>query len=178
MATYVYSSCNPITTGCYLYTNACLTTAASTGKYSNGTNCYDVTSGGYVSAVYTCPSNLYINMQGPSSADYASSPGTAFVTGVQVVSQTINTYNSSSYFTTVASNLSISCTCYGMTNTVTSTFYINSGNSCSSGNSFYGFDSYETIDGYGVDVNGISPAEDNYYIYNSGSGFRDSYYYC
>ena len=59
MASYVYSSCSPITTGCYLYTDACLTTAASTGRYSNGTDCYTVTTGGYVSAVESCGGSSY-----------------------------------------------------------------------------------------------------------------------
>jgi len=54
MPSYVYSDCNPITTGCYLYTDACLTTGAATGRYSDGTDCYTVTSGGYVSAVASC----------------------------------------------------------------------------------------------------------------------------
>lgn len=54
MATYVYSSCNPIIPGCYLYTDACLTTAASTGTYSDGTNCFTVTTGGYISSTGSC----------------------------------------------------------------------------------------------------------------------------
>ncbi len=58
-ASYVYSSCNPITTGCYLYTDACLGTAASTGYYSDGTDCFTVTSGGYVSAVASCSATSY-----------------------------------------------------------------------------------------------------------------------
>jgi len=54
MPSYVYSDCNPITTTCYLYTDACLTTAAPSGRYSDGTDCFTVTSGGYVSAVESC----------------------------------------------------------------------------------------------------------------------------
>jgi len=54
MASYVYSSCNPITTGCYLYTNACLTTAASSGRYSDGTDCFTVDGTGYVTGVASC----------------------------------------------------------------------------------------------------------------------------
>jgi hypothetical protein len=59
MPSYVYSSCNPITTGCYLYTDVCLTTAASTGAYSDGTDCFTVTSGGYVSSVESCSPPTY-----------------------------------------------------------------------------------------------------------------------
>lgn len=49
-ASYVYSSCNPITVGCYLFTDACLGTPAASGKYSDSVNCFTVTSGGYVSS--------------------------------------------------------------------------------------------------------------------------------
>jgi hypothetical protein len=54
MPSYVYSDCNPITTGCYLYTNACLTTAASSGRYSDGTDCFTVDGTGYVTGVASC----------------------------------------------------------------------------------------------------------------------------
>jgi hypothetical protein len=78
MPSYVYSSCNPITTGCYLYTDVCLTTAASTGAYSDGTDCFTVTSGGYVSSVESCsppPSYNYYTFTpcgGGSGTDYRS----------------------------------------------------------------------------------------------------------
>lgn len=55
MAGTVYSNCSSITTGCYLYTNTCLTSPVSNGYYSNGTDCYTVTGGsGYISSVSSC----------------------------------------------------------------------------------------------------------------------------
>ena len=59
MPSYVYSSCNPITTGCYLYTDACLSTPAASGRYSDGTDCFTVNSSGYVTAVAACSPSYY-----------------------------------------------------------------------------------------------------------------------
>jgi len=41
----IYSSCSPLTVGCFLYTNSNLTITASDGAYYDGTNCWNVTSG-------------------------------------------------------------------------------------------------------------------------------------
>jgi hypothetical protein len=59
MPSYIYSNNYPITIGSYFYTDVCLTTSASTGAYSDGTNCFTVTSGGYVSAVDSCSGPSY-----------------------------------------------------------------------------------------------------------------------
>jgi hypothetical protein len=170
-ASYVYSSCNPVTTGCYLYTDPCLGTAASNGYYSDGTNCFTVTSGGYVSSVYNI--NVYININGPSSADGSGETGSG---NVQVVSQNTTSYFSNSNFVNVTSTLTIEAVCYGATNTVYDTNTILNGNHCSTDFLFTGLDSNETIDGYGIVS--ISPTSDSSYIYNIGVGFRDSTYTC
>lgn len=176
MASYVYSSCNPITTGCYLYTNACLTTAASNGYYSDGSNCYTVSYGtGYVSAVASCTTPVYININGPSSADGSGETGSG---NVQVVSQDTVSFYDTSHYVNVTSTLTIEAVCYASTTTPypTDTYYIYNGGHCQTAFLFAGMDPYETIDGYGI--NSISPSSDSNHTYNIGNGFRDSTYYC
>jgi hypothetical protein len=50
----IFSNCSSISVGCYMYSNESLTLPVNAGYYSNGTYCYTVTSGGYVSAVTNC----------------------------------------------------------------------------------------------------------------------------
>lgn len=59
MAANYYSNCSTITTGCYLYNNTCLTSPASSGFYSDGSNCFTISSGGYISSVTACPTGVY-----------------------------------------------------------------------------------------------------------------------
>ena len=62
-----YSNCSPIIAGCYLYNDIYKTSPVTSGYYSDETNCYTVTSGGYVSSVATC-CRLYLTI----SATYAN----------------------------------------------------------------------------------------------------------
>lgn len=73
MPSYIYSNNYPITTGSYFYTDVCLTTAASTGAYSDGTNCFTVTSGGYVSSVASCYDNYNADRYDCSGCGFISS---------------------------------------------------------------------------------------------------------
>lgn len=57
-ATY-YSNCSSLTTGCYLYTNTCLTSPVSNGYYSDGSSCYTISGGGYISSVSSCSVTYY-----------------------------------------------------------------------------------------------------------------------
>lgn len=57
MAQNVFSSCGTITVGCFLYTDAGLTTPAANGIYSDGTTAFTVTGGaGEVTASAACGS--------------------------------------------------------------------------------------------------------------------------
>lgn len=67
MGNVTYSNCSPIIAGCYLYNDIYKTSPVTSGYYSDETNCYTVTSGGYVSSVATC-CRLYLTI----SATYAN----------------------------------------------------------------------------------------------------------
>lgn len=65
MAQTIYTNCSTITTGCFLYTDAGLTTPAGNGKYSNGINCYTVTGGaGEVTSTVPCQPVAEITVYG------------------------------------------------------------------------------------------------------------------
>lgn len=60
MATFYFSNCTTITTGCYIYNDIYKTSPVNNGYYSDGTNCYDVQWGnGYVNSVSTCTPPTY-----------------------------------------------------------------------------------------------------------------------
>lgn len=61
MGNVTYSNCSPIIAGCYLYNDIYKTSPVTSGYYSDETNCYTVTSGGYVSSVATC-CRLYLTI--------------------------------------------------------------------------------------------------------------------
>jgi hypothetical protein len=54
MPSYIYSDNYPITIGSYFYTNVCLTTAAPSGRYSDGTDCFTVDGTGNVTDIASC----------------------------------------------------------------------------------------------------------------------------
>lgn len=56
MSLNVYTNCSPIALGCFLYTDAGLTTPVSDGVYSNGLGTFTVSGGaGEITAQGTCP---------------------------------------------------------------------------------------------------------------------------
>jgi len=50
----IYSNCSTPAVGCYFYANESLTFPVNAGYYSDGTYCYTVTTGGYISTVTNC----------------------------------------------------------------------------------------------------------------------------
>ena len=68
----IYSSCSPLTIGCYLYTDINLTTPVSDGSYYDGTNCWNVASGQIFSQGSCTPRTLTIY----ASQDDQDTPGT------------------------------------------------------------------------------------------------------
>ena len=117
--------------------------------------------------------NVYININGPSVADSSGETGAG---NVQVVSQDTSAFFSNSHFVNVTSILTIVAVCYGDSNIVYDTYTISNGDHCSTDFLFTGLDANETIDAYGI--SSISPASDGNYIYNIGSGWRNSTYSC
>jgi len=116
---------------------------------------------------------VYININGPSSADNTGETGSG---NSQIVSQSVNTFSSNSDFVNVVSNLEIYAVCYGENNTSYDLRYINIGDHCASGVLFTGLDPFELIDAYFVIS--VSPTSDGTYNYATGTGFRDSTYTC
>jgi hypothetical protein len=175
MAVNLYTNCLTVTTGCYFYNNSNLTSPVSNGKYSDGTNCYTVSGdNGEITSMTTCSSGtVYININGPSSADNTGETGSG---NSQIVSQSVTTFSSNSDFVNVVSNLEIYAVCYGENNTSYDLRYINIGDHCASGVLFTGLDPFELIDAYFVIS--VSPTSDGTYNYATGTGFRDSTYTC
>lgn len=175
MASYYYSNCSTITSGCYIYYDIYKSSPTANGYYSDGTNCYFVNYGnGYVVSVSSCYTTVYINVNGPGSADASGETGSG---NVQVPAQNTNSYTnvSGNYITVDVATLTVVITCYGSSNTVNDTCYIYSGNKCSTtGPMFTGLNPYETIDAYGV--TSVSPSTSSTQAYYTGNGFRDSAY--
>jgi hypothetical protein len=150
-----------------LYTNSCLTTAASTGKYSDGTYCYNVTSGGYVSAVYQC-APYYANACGDGNADGSGSVSVT-VRLMESTSFSSNAVNTDTALTIYVEATDINANTYG------ANFTISSGFDCGTG-SITGFGVGITIDTY--TVVSVSPTSSSTQSYSTGAGYRNSCWLC
>ena len=166
-----YSNCGTLTTGCFLYTNQALTTPVSNGKYSDGTNCYDVTGGsGEITSFASCPppETLYVNAGG---ADVANGAGEVTVK-VRIMDSTSFGGNP----VTGITNLSVSVTAVDSGATShTASINIYAGYSCGVGLI------YTSIPDIPIDeiiVNSVSPSSAGNQTYNVGSGYRDLSWSC
>lgn len=54
MAGTYYCNCSPIAGGCTIFTDSCLNSPVGAGYYSNGTNCFQTNSSGYIISVTSC----------------------------------------------------------------------------------------------------------------------------
>jgi hypothetical protein len=77
----VYSSCSPIVNGCFLYSDPGLTTPVSSGKYSDGINCYTITNGiGQIEVVSSCTTTTTTTSTSTSTTTTTTSSSTTTTT--------------------------------------------------------------------------------------------------
>jgi len=165
MAQNLYSNCGTLTTGCFLYTNQALTTPVSNGKYSDGTNCYDVTGGsGEITSFASCPppENVILNVCGDQ-----------FAAGGQLTVRVraMDGYNFGANPVTVISAISMDVVATDQ-NLVSYSgyFVINAGESCDL-NLIYAPTGFE-VEVYSV--TNISPASAGNQTYLGGSSYFDT----
>ena len=83
MAGTYYCNCSTIGGGCTIYNDACLSSPVGAGYYSNGTNCFQTNSSGYIVNVTSCVNAIPAYSGGDTTSCIGSS------------SVTLYTYNSS-----------------------------------------------------------------------------------
>jgi hypothetical protein len=102
----VFSSCNPLTVGCFLYTDSGLTTPAPNGEYSDGTDVFTVTGGaGEITLTSLCSAYTTTTT---TTTTTASVPTTTTTTTTTTVEPTTST--------TTTTTTALTCLCYKITN--------------------------------------------------------------
>lgn len=123
-----WSICTSLSVGCYVYADAGLTTPATAGYYSNGTTCYTVASGGQITAIGACATDVTINIWYVPSAD-----GGGGVTVAAKASEAIDGY------------VTVYFTWYGdVSGVISQNITIGSGQTCAS-NTFTGATAGENV---------------------------------
>lgn len=162
------SDCSILEVGCFLkiwngssWVNADSYSGVVSGKFSDGTNCYTVSSG-VITAKDQCRVDIYMNICADTQAD-----GSGYVS-VRLQAQDTSNYSTGT-LTAVNTNVTVNFTINGAdSGQITDSITITNGNTNNGPIGFGpGFGSGELVSSIVIDS--ISPASSGNYYYNTGS---------